>query len=81
MSNPVPIRSLPPGVDDLVSVLLPRYTEAPPLPDGWSWRIYEGVLVIEEAGEPVGWVALSDRVPFTAQLAHRIVNDLAKDAP
>ena len=51
----------------------------PPLPDGWSWRIYEGVLVIEENGDPVGWVALSDRVPFTAQLAHRIVADLAKD--
>ena len=79
MANPVQIPRWPHSA--LVATLLPRYTDVPPLPDGWTWRIYEGVLVIEEDSEPVGWVALSDRVPFTAQLAHRIVADLAKDVP
>lgn len=75
--NPAPI----PATDAaLVSAILPRYTDVPPLPDGWSWRIYEGVLVVDYLGDPSGWVALSDRIPFTAALAHRIVADLARDA-
>ena len=77
MANPMEIPRWPNW--RLCAPLAERFPDVPPLPDRWAWRIYEGVLVIEEHSEPVGWVALSDRVPFTAQLAHRIVADLAKD--
>lgn len=62
-------------VSDIIERLRP-----PALPEGWSWHTYRGVLVIRHNGVSVGWVALSDHVPFTAQLANRIVRDLAADA-
>lgn len=62
---------IPPSVSHL--------THPAPLPAGWSWRIYQGVLVIDYNDIPYGWVALSEHVPFTPDLANRIVRDLAQD--